>query len=399
MQFFYLLGKCESEKDDNIMKQLLLLVFSISLFLSCNKKNNTAKEETDYRLFLKKIETIQIKIDSSISPFIYNSQYLWDENQLIFNNHNLNDNALVILDLDKKNISKLSFANEGVDELKNAVFNFYFRNRDSIFFFPMYAHKVFLFDRNLKIEKKIEFKTGIDNIGQSIVYMGSRNAHFSDKKIIFTTFPTNANRISESLKDPLFFEFSFTDSVARPLPFTYNLNYTSDSPLQHPLYIEPRSVFDLDGNIIFTFPKSNKLFKTNGKVILKTADIENSYFSDYQRLKNLNDFGIHAVTGNANTKLDFDKKKEHIYLFIEMGLSKINPITGLKNEVEDKPILVLVYDKNFKKISEQKFDGSFYDINSSFVGRKGLYLSLNNKKNKNFDEDLLQFEIFKLSEK
>ncbi|MDZ4125996.1 MAG: hypothetical protein U1E02_17730 [Hydrogenophaga sp.] len=380
------------------MKQFLWL-FSIILCLSCNRGSDTLEHNTKDNVFLKKTETIQVKIDSSISPFIWNNQYLWDEDILVFNNHNLNDNSLILLDLKSEKTSKISFEKEGVNELKNAIFNFYYHNSDNIFFLPMYAHKILVFDSLQNVKNKIEFKTGIENIGQTIVYMGQQNALFKNNKMVFTTFPTNANQMAKSINDPIFYELNFDDSIAKGLPYTYELNFDKNYPLQHPFYIDPRSVFDLDGNIIFTFPKSKKLFRADTKQITKSVDINSDYIDEYHPLKSMKDFGTHEITGNANIKLDYDKINKQIYLIAEMGISKQNGETGRLNEKDDKPFVVFVYDNDMNKILEQKFVGSKYKISASFVGQKGLYLSLNNKKNDSFDEDNLRFEIFKLTKK
>lgn len=381
------------------MKQFLLL-FSFILCFSCKKNQNTTDfTNTQYNVYFEKVETVQIEIDSSISPFIWNCQFLWDKNVLVFNNHNLNDNSLILIDLKTNKTSKLSFETEGVNELKNAIFNFYYHNKDSIFFLPMYTHKILIFDNQQKVKNKIKFKTGIENIGQTIVYMGQNNTLFKNHKMIFTTFPTNANQMASSINDPIFYEINFEDSIAKALPFTYELNFDESYPLQHPFYIDPRSVFDLDGNIIFTFPKSSILFRADKKEIKKSIDIQSDYIDEYQQLKSMKDFGTHEITGNANIKLDYDKINKHIYLIAEIGISKRNGETGKLNENDDKPFVVIVYDNDMNKILEQIFVGSKYKISASFVGQKGLYLSLNNKKNDSFDEDKLQFEIFKLTKK
>jgi len=63
------------------------------------------------------------------------------------------------------------------------------------------------------------------------------------------------------------------------------------------------------------------------------------------------------------------------------------------------PFSVMILDKDFKILAEDKFPGKTYDLTDFFVTDKGLWISNNNPENPNFSEDHLSFTLFELAEK
>ena len=59
---------------------------------------------------------------------------------------------------------------------------------------------------------------------------------------------------------------------------------------------------------------------------------------------------------------------------------------------------IVILNKNYEIIGETRFPGNTFNYRMYFIGKKGLYLSLNNLENPNFDEDKLQFQCFTLQE-
>jgi len=60
---------------------------------------------------------------------------------------------------------------------------------------------------------------------------------------------------------------------------------------------------------------------------------------------------------------------------------------------------VMILDKDFKILAEDKFPGKTHDLTDFFVTDKGLWISNNNPENPNFSEDHLSFTLFELAEK
>jgi len=59
---------------------------------------------------------------------------------------------------------------------------------------------------------------------------------------------------------------------------------------------------------------------------------------------------------------------------------------------------IVILNNKYEIIGETRFPGNTYHYRMCFVGKKGLYLSLNNEENPCFDEDKLIFRCFTLQE-
>ncbi len=59
---------------------------------------------------------------------------------------------------------------------------------------------------------------------------------------------------------------------------------------------------------------------------------------------------------------------------------------------------IIILNSQYEIIGETKFPGNTFNYRMCFIGKKGLYLSLNNQGNPNFDEDKLEFQCFTLHE-
>jgi hypothetical protein len=60
------------------------------------------------------------------------------------------------------------------------------------------------------------------------------------------------------------------------------------------------------------------------------------------------------------------------------------------------PFVVMVFDENLNLLTEKLFEAGTYLPDNSFVGEKGLYLSINHPDNPQNKEDQMVFELFEL---
>ena len=67
-------------------------------------------------------------------------------------------------------------------------------------------------------------------------------------------------------------------------------------------------------------------------------------------------------------------------------------------EASGQEFSIIVLNNKYEIIGETRFPGNTYHYRMCFVGKKGLYLSLNNQENPCFDEDKLMFRCFTLQE-
>lgn len=93
----------------------------------------------------------------------------------------------------------------------------------------------------------------------------------------------------------------------------------------------------------------------------------------------------------------YDKYRDVFYRFA------LQPYQFLKGklptgEASGQEFSIIVLNNKYEIIGETRFPGNTYHYRMCFVGKKGLYLSLNNQENPCFDEDKLMFRCFTLEE-
>ena len=96
--------------------------------------------------------------------------------------------------------------------------------------------------------------------------------------------------------------------------------------------------------------------------------------------------------------LIYDKYRKVFYRFA------LHPYEYLKDKspIEEdcgREFSIIVLNDNYERIGEISFPGNTYNYRLCFVGKKGLYLSLNNQENPIFSEDELFFQCLELKDK
>ena len=66
--------------------------------------------------------------------------------------------------------------------------------------------------------------------------------------------------------------------------------------------------------------------------------------------------------------------------------------------LEPEPLRGALPNDKYEVIGEKRFPGHTYDYHLYFIGKKGLYLSLNNLDNPIISEDELMFQCFTLED-
>ena len=94
----------------------------------------------------------------------------------------------------------------------------------------------------------------------------------------------------------------------------------------------------------------------------------------------------------------YDKYRRVFYRFARMPYEYPADRSPM-GEDSGREFSVIILNDRYEIIGETKFPGSTYRYRLCFIGKKGLYLSLNNLENPCFDEDKLMFRCFTLQEK
>ena len=93
----------------------------------------------------------------------------------------------------------------------------------------------------------------------------------------------------------------------------------------------------------------------------------------------------------------YDKYRNVFYRFACMPYEYPADRSPMEEDLGREFSIIILNDR-YEIIGETKFPGSTYAYRLWFIGRNGLYLSLNNLENPCFDEDKLMFRCFTLQE-
>lgn len=375
------------------MKYFLIFLLTFS---ACKKNlENSNSENSSIVQDSKKI--VSVKIDSSTSPYYYESQYLHKENSLVIANTNKGDESLLFLDLKTNLINKkITYKSEGYNDIQQSHRNFYYHNKDSIFLIGLYQHKFFITDDNGLVKNTYDLDDldgDVEELGQPFLFMGTSSAIYKKNILTFVTFPINTRDMLQSSEDPIFVNLDLKKRLLSQSSIKYNFS-VEDDVFQHPEYINPL-LTSSNGETIILFKLSNKIIIYKDNKIKKIKEFKSDYFDDYVKMENYNNIFSFFIESNSNYKLLSNKKNNKYYLFVSLKTSYVDD-NGNKNNFFSKPFSLIIFNKEFEKIEELRFEGSTYNISASFISDDHLYLSLNNPKNEDFDEDYFKYEVYEI---
>lgn len=96
--------------------------------------------------------------------------------------------------------------------------------------------------------------------------------------------------------------------------------------------------------------------------------------------------------------LIYDKYRDVFYRFVLLPC-ELTPDLNPYDEISEQEFSIIILNNKYEIIGETKFPGNTYCFRMCFVGKEGLYISLNNQKNPDFNENELKFKCFKLQDK
>jgi hypothetical protein len=85
---------------------------------------------------------------------------------------------------------------------------------------------------------------------------------------------------------------------------------------------------------------------------------------------------------------------DHLYYSIFIDGIPVTNAEGHKNEFNDRPVSVILFDENFKRCGEVQLAAHTY-FRNFICSKKGLLIPRSHEKNPNNDESKIQFEIFR----
>jgi hypothetical protein len=379
------------------MRLLLALILGL-LFLQCQNKS----ESIDQRKELHPSgEIVALQLDDATANVSYSYQYHFAGGKEYFFNLKMEDNTLQIFDFSSgEKIKSLQFEQEGPSGV-GGLFGFHVQSLDSIFLFnPPFGSAFYLANSEGEVLKKISYQVP-EGAGSAFVHNGfmiSPPVLKGSKLAVNHRFPQNLRELTPEILADKTFGYQIDLETGETLYFNHffpgdylasGLKSLDFSRAQG----KDKVVYSLFGDhrlyYASSFDSTLKSVEAGSAFLDKTLP---SFRTDMTSLE----FQKYAVTSGRYGSILFDPYREVYYrfAFLSTAEASVEEIRSLGNDL--MPFVVMVLDSSLKVITEKKFEPGKYHPDNVFVGKKGLYLSLQHPSNPDNKEDLMQFELMEL---
>lgn len=364
---------------------------------------NSAQGQLKPGFYLREYGIKKIVLDSATSPRLVYMQYYDNEglNTLAFLNKI--NNRIYIYDYNKgdhlKNISL-----DSLTKKKGSLLAFHIKNEDSIYVYDSYNSALLLTNNQGNLLNKVslignshpqkdpwflkypqyKLQTAIPFIETATELLVPGFFPFSvpsnvikDRKLIaHVNYRTNKATFSHTYPDTLYgsnysWGTPFTDVFTELMPDKKHL--ISSFSVSHDLYISDLS----SSNISHVYAGSN---------------VAGSISSFEKSLDKMPSHSIekHFIETDEYAAIKYDKYRNVYYRFLRKGIPKQNENTVM----DDKPVIVVIMDKNLKYLGETNI-GKLENLNiqNVFVTREGLNVEYIGGR---LNEDILTLKIFSL---
>ncbi len=387
------------------MKKVLILFISL-YFFSCNKggTNNILKknklQKSIYSLAITKQVTIPIPADEFNYSFLTIIRE-FNDTLYLFRKSPLTDDIYVYNWKTKKRVKKVHLATEGPNQILHfkqgaffplslnefiigTVFNIYRTFNDSVYF-----HRQLGSIKNLDKEEayiifgKNNFPPILirDNLYMFLAAekgMKGTDVFYNCKRLM--KFNVRNNEIAKlNFKLPAYYH----KKCWGPGRTYYSMTLNADSLLNVMFPIHP---------VIYTYDPGKEKF-------IDSVPFKSRYVTKEHRPINCNITGkkrmFHAYNNPNYRTIIYDPYKKVYYVFVILPVSK-KLFDRTENPFTISPFSIIVFDEKFNKLTEKKIEGGIYFFDEFFVTEEGLWINKNSPHYKDFNEDVLRFDLFQL---
>lgn len=314
----------------------------------------------------------------------------------------LRDSSILLIDLKTKtNLRSINFPKNNPYGIVS-IHSFTFKNADSLFLTTNVPDFIFLSDKNGRIKDKFPARKGYLFASYS-GSTGGNTPFFNDNKLFFNVACALAPWDGDT-KDELEEEsptmaidlrkHSF-DKISFSIKNKHNWNFGN----------EPYPSVVFDGNrILYSFLSNHKVYAYKDEATI-TADASSDYFTKFMKkltkedYKSMDSLMNKVLTGDEYALLTYDPYRNVYYRFMYCAIDTKGK-TNLKRLAFMRPeFSILVLDKNLQKIGETKMPVGRHVAFNHFVTPEGLYISDNHFLNKDANEEVLTFTLYKLEKR
>jgi hypothetical protein len=350
---------------------------------------------SEKQAILEQSEIINIPIDSvSLNYSLYPVYYDADTVHYYITG-NRNQHSVDFYDIDKKRLVKrVKFSKEGADGLSGVGF-FYIKNLDTIIFLPKNSTHIIIANLKGKVLKRTFVKINDDD-----ELRHSLGAPFvvNDSMLIVSKMKAipPMSLVGMNTMVGLNIYTGNATEYGPQLPIAFKEKQApvgKESPLFALVEDKINVRFGLL-SVIYQYnikTKQTTIFPLKSKY--QTQAITLSDYTDYKEM--VTEVGEKQdYEKSGYQKLMYDPYREVYYSVFVEGIPLIDEKTGKKNDYEDRPISIIIADKDFRYLGETRLGVGYF--RNFLVTKDGLLVSNAHPKNPHYQEDVLSFTLFKL---
>lgn len=391
------------------MKYLLLPLFL--LIISCGKKQSVS---FDNQVSLAGSDTLVFLLDNStyyVSKAIFQFEDNGKEYLLFQNDRNRGKPRFIIFDMEQRNVFKsVPLYEEGPNGI--AALSGGWPLDMNHFLVTARSPYCYMVDDSGNIIKRIKIWNYdkeakgkmFENYCTSIFYSYySSPAIIKDSLLFFDQADVGYPRKPEDWKNISMFAYA-----------NLNSGKMAKTELKYPSIFEEEEVWAAKSyspefsyaytgeDVAMSFYQYDSIFVSSDFKHLRAYNAKSRYFPHvrpelYNTYKGVLVWLQEAYLKHRYHHLLYDKYRDVFYRFAlqPYQFPKGKLPTG---EASGQEFSIVILNNKYEIIGETRFPGNTYLYRMCFVGKKGLYLSLNNQENPCFDEDKLMFRCFTLQE-
>jgi hypothetical protein len=378
------------------MKARYLYIF-VGLLFSCQ---NEKSKETQSLQLVPSGTFLKFDLDDSTANISTGLQYFQGDQEYLFN-ANWATNSLQIYDLqDQKLAKELFFDFEGPNGI-GGLFGFKVQSMDSIFLFTApFGSRFMMVDSEGEIKKRIDYQIP-EGLGSFFVH----NAYMLSPPVIQggllaanTRFSANIREVTQALLSSknIGIEVDLNTGESKRIAHFFPSDYLASG--QKMLDLSRAQGKD---KIVYSFFGDHQLYYSSAfDLPLRPIQAASSYLENsmpvFQSDSPSELILQYNLASSRYGSLLYDSYRNVYYRFAFPTLTdlSVEEIRELLNA--PGPFVVMVFDENLKLLTEKLFEAGTYLPDNSFVGEKGLYLSINHPDNPQNKEDQMSFELVEL---
>jgi hypothetical protein len=381
-----------------MMKNGVLLLV-IGLLFSC--QNEKSNEDKTFEL-IPSGKFLSLDLDDSTANISTGLQYFKGDKEYLFN-ANWGTNSLQIYDLqDQKLAKELFFDFEGPNGI-GGLFGFHVQSMDSIFLFTApFGSRFFIVDSEGEIEKRIDYQIpeGLGSFFVHNAYMLSPPVIQGGSLAANTRFSANIREVTQALLSSknIGIEVDLNTGESKPFAHFFPSDYLASG----------QKMIDLSraqgkDKIVYSFFGDHQLYYSSAfDLPLRPIQAASSYLENnmpaFQSDSPSEFFFQYNLASSRYGSLLYDSFRNVYYRFAFPTIPDVTEEDLRNLRTSPGPFVVMVFDENLKLLTEKLFEAGTYLPDNSFVGEKGLYLSINHPDNPQNKEDQMVFELIEFRE-